>query len=92
VVAKPQPSIDREWRSQEKLQLRVKDLGSFPTIRLCPERAKICKVKALANVGGLREIECAAGNDVVDVPGGAVVLPSHPFSKLAFQMLSEDFE
>jgi len=34
----------------------------------------------------IREIKLAARNDVIDVPYGSVVFPSHPFLELAFKV------
>jgi hypothetical protein len=38
------------------------------------------------------EVECAARDDMVDMPSPAVILPSHYSSELALQILKEGLE
>ena len=59
---------------------------AFADIFPSKQRLEIQVVEAPCLLTRIREIKLAARDDVINVPDGSVVFPSHPFLELAFQV------
>jgi hypothetical protein len=61
-------------------------LRAFPEIFQRKQRLEVGIVKTGPLLGRVKQIKTGAGPDVVNVPNGAVVFPSHPRSKTGFEV------